>query len=473
MKTQLLLLTLVSITIASHGQDSIPNGSFEKWNSTTYENPLNYPFTSNETALYDASSSFNVIKTTDAFHGQSAVQVSTLTASFGTYMGYFLNTPAKNGNISLWTGGMPYSEKPTGIRGYYKYNVATADSAMIILVFRKGTNTIGTYQYRIGGIKNTYTLFNMALIPALTETPDSVVFGIVSSDYMKNENGVPGSILKIDSVSFTGVTNQPLAMNGDFEFWQQNQSPYELDGWNESNNNSKGLNRTTDAKTGQYALELTTYLGEENGTPRAQPGNATTGYYDNTCSCTKGGKPYSQQIDTLAFWYKYSPTSNDNAQISLDFRKNGLHIWWEQKALTAATNYQYVEIPFNVWQVPDTMIVQIQSSLWENKATSFVGSVLKIDNLKFKSQLRNTGIYSPRDDLNISISPNPSNAKFYIHSASLDVFSFDIYNVTGAKVYPTTTISNEINLTNSPNGIYLVRIYTGDKIYTKKILKME
>ena len=472
MKKQLLLLSLALLAILAYGQDSIPNGDFETWNSTMYENPLNYPYTSNETALYDVSSSFNVIKTTDAFHGQSAVQVSTLTASFGTYMGYFLNTPAKNGNMSLWTGGMGINERPTGIRGYYKYNVATSDSAMIILVFRKGANTLGTYQNKVGGIKTAYTLFNLPLIPALTETPDSVVFGVVASDYMKNENGVPGSILKIDSVSFTGVINQPVAMNGDFEFWQQI-TTFVLDGWNEFNKNPQGINRTTDAKQGQYALELTTYLGEENGTPRAQPGYSSTGYWDKNCSCQKGGVPFNHTVDTLAFWYKYAPTLNDSAIISLEFRKAGISFAFERIILKAAANYQYAELPFSLWQTPDSVIVNIQSSVWENQQIAFVGSVLKVDNLKFKWKMKTGGISNFADNITISIAPNPSKGKFHINYSGLDALRFDIFNVAGAKVYPTTTLSNEIDLANSPNGIYFVRIYIGDKMYTRKIMKIE
>jgi len=471
MKTHLLLLVIVTSSIVAFGQDSIPNGDFEKWNSTMYENPLYYPFTSNETALYDLST-INVIKTTDAYHGQSAVQVSSLTAFFGTNMGYFLNTPTKNGNISLWTGGMPYTEKPTGIRGYYKYNVATTDSAMIILVFRKGSNTIGTYQNKIGGIKTDYTLFNLPLVPALTETPDSVVFGVVSSDYMKNENGVPGSVLKIDSVSFTGVANQPTAMNGDFEFWQQSQTPYILDGWVDSNKTPQGVNKTADAKTGQYALELTTYLGDENGIPRAQPGYATTGYWDNNCNCQKGGKPYKNTVDTLSFWYKYSPTTNDSATVSLMFKKNGNPFSSENIILKASTNYKYAEMPFQLWQTPDSVIINLQSSVWENKAISFVGSVLKIDDLKFKWKAK-TGLVNPVSDYNISISPNPSNGRFIINSNCSDMYSFDVFNAIGCKIYTSTALSKEINLTNSPNGIYFVKIDIGGKIYTRKILKTE
>lgn len=464
-----LLVTLVSFTLSTYAQDSIPNGNFETWTSTTIDNLTNYPYTSNDNAI-SANQPANVVKTTDKFHGQSAVQLSTISTQYGSNLGYFLNTDSKQGNISLWTNGMPYAEKPSGIRGYYKYNVATADSGLIIAVFRKNSVTIGTYMIRVGGIKNTYTLFNIPFVPALTQTPDSVIFGAVASDFYKNSNGVPGSILKLDSVSFTGVANQPAAMNGDFESWFQTQTPYLIVGWNEKDKQAAGVARTTDAKTGQTALELTTTLSVKNGVQKVQPGYVTTGYYDSGCNCQRGGKAYSIQKDTLAFWYKYAPASTDNAEVSLNFFKNGTSIAWESKTLTASPNYQYVEKPFQIGLVPDTVIVQIQSTLWTNTATSFVGSVLKIDNMYFKSKLH-TGFYNPTTNGEVSIYPNASTGKFQIAYTG-SVLSFDIFNSTGTKVQSISQQSNQIDITKAASGIYFVRIYLDNRIYVKKILKL-
>ncbi|MBV5342869.1 hypothetical protein JZU68_04390, partial [bacterium] len=75
-------------------------------------------------------------------------------------MAFMLNTDSKSGNMSLWANGMAYTGRPTGIRGYYKYNLATSDSALMIVVFRKSGTTIGSYQYKLGGIKPDFTLFD-------------------------------------------------------------------------------------------------------------------------------------------------------------------------------------------------------------------------------------------------------------------------------------------------------------------------
>jgi len=472
MKKHLLLLAFLSLTIAALATDPIPNKDFEIWNSTIVDNPRYYPFNSNENEIAK-NRIINVEKILDAYHGQSAVKISTTSITYdSTYsiLGYLLNTDPKQGDIGAWTGGMPYTEKPTGIRGYYKYNVATADSALIVLVFRKGGSMLRTYEYKIGGIKDTYTLFNFPLVPALTQTPDSVVFCVVSSDFNKNQSGVPGSVLKIDSVSFTGVVNQPATMNGDFELWDQVQTPYIVDGWSLSGDRVKGVTRSTDSKTGQYALELTSFEGEENGNPRTQPGYVTTGYWDNTCGCQKGGTPFTNIKDTLTFWYKYAPASTDLAEVSVNILKDGMNIGGQNRILIAAGNYHYVEIPLETGQTPDAVIINIISSLWQNTSLAFVGSVLKIDNMNFKSQT-NTGLVNPGADLDLIIAPNPSKAKFRIHSSSPLMNGYDIYDITGAKVYSTTEFSNEIDLSNSPDGIYFIRLKVGDKTLVRRLIK--
>ena len=471
MKKHLLLLSLAYIAFTVVGQNSIPNGNFETWNSFTYYYPQNYIYTSNLNS-YNEDGIFNVVKTTDFYHGASAVKVTSL---LNRGVGYFLNCDPSNGDMAKWKGGMPYTQKPVGVRGYYKYNVATADSAIIISKFRKSGSDIGVYFTKIGGIKSTYTFFNATFYPPLTQSPDSVIFGAVSSDFTVNDKGVPGSTLFLDSVSFTGVSSQPLLMNGDFESWQQAQTAYTIIGWPNQYNQGEAVTRTSDAYLGQYALQLKTYLGtSKNGQPRTQQGYVSTGYNDDVCKCQKGGFPFSKQIDTLVFYYKYAPSSNDIAQINVQFKKNGANIGGQSKQLTASSSYQLVEMPFNVNQIPDTVIVQIQSSLWQDSLVAYVGSVLKIDALHFKSQLLNAGINDVVSESGISIYPNPSSGRFMIQGLVSGIQNIEIYNVIGSKIYTMENFgqynSNEIDLSTSPKGIYFVRIKIGEKSYSYKIL---
>lgn len=480
MKKHLLLLTLVYIAITAFGQNSIPNGNFENWNTVTYDYPQNYPYNSNFDALfrYETPLPFNVVKTADSYHGSGAIVLSTVTSGSNTAFGYFINSNPQNGDPATWSGGIPYTEMPTGITGYYKYNVATGDSAIIFAVFSKAGHNIGTYFYPIGNLHTDWTQFSFTFNPPLAEAPDSVIFAATSSNIMKSDYGVPGSVLTLDYVSFTGVSSQPPMMNGDFELWQTETLSTPADWIMQSNYDQRGNeNRTTDAFKGQYAIELKTYLGGNDGKPAARAEQASTGYYPKNCdgNCVQlGGHSYTLTKDTLAFWYKYTPISNEKAEVYLNFKKQGNSIRWEDRELPASVDYQYVEIPFELWQTPDTVIVNIQSSRWNDSLVSAVGCKLVIDEVHFKSQpILYTDLPAITEKLSFSVFPNPSTGKFRIHNEG-GITQVKVYNLLGKQVFSKINTDreklNEIDLTNFQKGVYSVEIYNGTKIMTKKIV---
>ena len=349
MKKFLFFLCGVLITWVAFGQDSIQNGNFERWDSSTYDYPQNFPFTSNPQNFYEYQLPFNVTKTTDSYHGNYAIQLTTNASATDTSFGYFLNiNPNTSPNPSSWEGGFPYDQQPTGIRGYYKYNVATADSGTIIILFKKAGSIIGMYSYSLGGIHISYTLFNFTFNPALPVAPDTVIIGAISCKFAGgNPHGIAGSTLMLDSISFTGGVSQPSMLDGDFESWQS-QTIVSLANWNSIYNGSQetGISRTTDAVQGDYALELKTYQGNRNNQTAALSAQVSTGYYPNNCNGNcyeQGGSPFSNQIDTLAFYYKYTPSGNDSAAINLNFKKNGSSIFGTSTFLTSSDKYQYKE----------------------------------------------------------------------------------------------------------------------------------
>lgn len=474
MKRHLLLISLFYLTIASNGQNSIPNGNFEQWSTGTCNNPQNYPVTSNSENFFRNSLPFNVTKVTDAYHGSFAVQLESVASAADTFFGYFLNIRPEN-SPDNWTGGMFYNQKPLGIRGYFKYNVATADSGTVIVAFSKAGVNIGSYFFSIGGVHNSYTLFAKTFSPALTQTPDSVAIGFLSCSLGNGEpNGPAGSILKIDSISFTGVTSQPSLLNGDFELWQT-QTFNKPDNWYLEGSNGEGFNKTSDHVAGSFAIELVTTLGNQNNHPAARSGRISTGYYPDNCNGNcyqQGGFPFINQIDTLAFWYKYAPSGNDSATINLNFKLNNNNLSNQQITLHSASTYQYYELPFNLGQSPDSVIIDIQSSHWNDTLVSFVGSSLKIDEIHFKSQPLNSGISNTNNESSFSIYPNPSNGKFVLRAYNSNIENIQIYNLTGEIIFASSDMKQslkEIDLSAYPKGIYFVKIFNGNTVQTKKI----
>lgn len=69
--------------------------------------------------------------------------------------------------------------------------------------------------------------------------------------------------------------------------------------------------------------------------------------------------------------------------------------------------------------------------------------------------------------------PNPNKGKFKINISSINKIYIEVFNLLGEKVFSTTSFiekSNEIDLSNSSKGIYLVKIYDGEKVLTEKIV---
>ena len=207
MKTKLLLTFAFFCTIVLNiDAQSIPNGNFETWTSVTSEIPQNYVWSSNSWT-YSSNLPFNVTKSIDAYHGSYSVKMTTEIANADTFPGIFLSVDPQNGNPATWHGGFAYNQKPSGMRGYYKSVIATPDTGFVMVLFYKAGVMIGQYGYYLYGTHTAYTLFSFKFSPALAQTPDTVIFGAGSSNFGSNGNNKNvrnGSMLKLDSISFTG-----------------------------------------------------------------------------------------------------------------------------------------------------------------------------------------------------------------------------------------------------------------------------
>ena len=82
-----------------------------------------------------------------------------------------------------------------------------------------------------------------------------------------------------------------------------------------------------------------------------------------------------------------------------------------------------------------------------------------------------TGINNNEYSKNLfSIYPNPSTGKFNIvFSNQQQITSVEIYNLFGESVFQKQN-TNEIDLSSAAKGIYFVKVYAGEKIYTEKII---
>jgi hypothetical protein len=465
--------------LSMQAQNAIPNGNFETWTSGTFNVPTGYSG-SNQSTFFQCNSPFNCVQSTDAYHGSYAVQLTTNVGSNDTCMGYIGNFNTNSGGNSpcQWKGGVPYNQKPTALRGYYKSNVVAGDSAGILVVFKQAGNCLGMYMKKFYGLHNTYTLFTINFSPALSATPDTMIIAAISSDVFDNIQK-NGSMFQFDSLSFTGGVSQPAGFNGDFENWQSQTLNKPANWYINTDGSGDGVSQTTDAEAGNYAAELKSFLDfNKNGSiTESSAGSISTGYYPNNCSgnCQqKGGNPFTHQIDTLAFYYKYTPVNNDTASTYINFKKSGNMVYGTGSTLLSTVGgpgYHYVEIPFNTGTAVDSVIVSFQSSSWRDTATAFVGSDLKIDEVHFKSQPLSTGIklYDARTGINIF--PNPSNDGAFVVS---NIKTFDlirVYNIYGQEVNAQIVKQADYaNIQINNAGAYFVQVNSEGKVTTQKVI---
>ena len=135
--------------------------------------------------------------------------------------------------------------------------------------------------------------------------------------------------------------------------------------------------QSTDAYSGSYAIELQTDNSLFGG---VEAGEAATG--QNVPGGMSGGFPYTTQIDTLVYYYKYLPADpNDNAECYVLLKKNGVQIGQGQASMTISPSYKKVMIPFNAGSPPDSINFNFRSSKYPY-LPSYVGSDFKMDNMK-------------------------------------------------------------------------------------------
>lgn len=172
---------------------NVPDPGFEDWSVETVEEP-NYWYTLN--ALLAPQGLENAIKTIDANTGTYAIEMTTIEdPNSGDTINAFISKSAID--IFSWgnpfTNG-PYSATPTTFSGAYKYTPANGDNAAIQITWYAGGVVVGMHQEPFSN-SPAWQTFSSAL--TITSQPDSMLFIAYSGDN-------PGSVLKLDDLSFSG-----------------------------------------------------------------------------------------------------------------------------------------------------------------------------------------------------------------------------------------------------------------------------
>jgi len=462
---------------------AVPNGGFENWSNVVF-NDLGGYLNSNDQDIQKSLglAGVNAVRSTSAFHGSYALQLTTLKVGADTLPAYVTNggdpLQGKGGLPTGWTG----AQIPTGIRFHYTCNVIAGDTVAAIAVFKLGGAVIGGYLFPIYTSAGSYTLYTKTLSPALVSAPDTVIFAAISSaaaifNNNNNKGCYPGNTITLDSVNFTGPVTQPVGFNGDFENWISN-TLYQPTGWNCL---YPGSYQTTDFHAGAYAAQITTTPPSPGGGGTV-PGFLSTGSIQNF---GQGGYPYTLTTDTFEFYYKYAPAvATDTAQMALTFKNHDVNIGNTGMKLKAAATYTLAKLGFNIGvsNIPDSVIVTFVSSNSFNPPMADTGSTLKVDNAFFKSQqAADLGITEISVVEGIKIYPNPVTSSFNLNTEGYtgSVQSVDVYDMMGRAVISANYASGldnavtSFDMSKTAPGIYIVKVLTSTGVFYQKISKVQ
>ncbi len=187
------------------------------------------------------------------------------------------------------------------------------------------------------------------------------------------------------------------------------------------------------------------------------------------------GIPCTEKLTQFKFWYQYKPSGNDSAECRVELVNQRTPVaggWARTNVATGSSGWQQVVIDFTYVSslTPDTLWILFSSSSLDY--TPHVGSVVWIDDV---SVTLPSGVeLFLGEENNIEVFPNPSNGVFSLRKINnSDSESIEIFNLLGEKIYSAKTCNkemNDIDISNSPKGIYFVKLSVGEKVYTKKII---
>jgi len=243
MKTQITVLIFMFLATFINAQ--IPGGSFETWQTATFEYPQHADWTIYQESLSPENMGL-LEKSGDASDGDYAIKFNT----YGTYdLGYVLYGQIEGEGPS---GGIPFADDPTQVTISYKCNMATGDSAQIWVWIYSGGSRITEDYFKVGGTQSVYkdTTFNLS---AYAQTPDSLMFALASGDPMVEELRTDGNEVYFDNVRFNGTNNLQLPDNS-FESWTSKVVNYTT----EMQNIRVLCEKSDDAYSGNFALKMTT-----------------------------------------------------------------------------------------------------------------------------------------------------------------------------------------------------------------------
>ena len=200
------------------GQTPVPNGDFETWITySSYQNPQFWDTPNQAIALALPFGTTVVTKSTDHESGSFSARLESKQLTVPSLVVPGVVTLGKL-TINIFsqtfsiTGGFPITDKPTHLKGFYKFQPKGGDSCAIGVGFTKWNNgtrdSVGIGAFSTHDTVNVWTPFYAWINYILTEQPDT--FNILALSSAVN-SPTAGTVLYIDDISLdytTGINRE-------------------------------------------------------------------------------------------------------------------------------------------------------------------------------------------------------------------------------------------------------------------------
>ncbi|MFW5805185.1 MAG: T9SS type A sorting domain-containing protein [Bacteroidales bacterium] len=466
MKKLALLMILISAALSLLSQ-SIQNGDFENWNDELiYRDPD--PWFSSNMQLYMFGADNNVTRIEDAYHGNYAAHLETVSVGGDTILGLMMICDG----YDLMSGGLPYSSTPDSLYCYAKFNIQPNDTAQLGVFFKKNGSNVGGASFTFTGEQPNYMRFSTPV--NLTETPDSMNAFASSSLLGDDVLNIPGSEITIDSIGFVGSSVEPFP-NGDMENWN-NITIEEPENWFTSNfgnimDGNYPVTKTADSYSGDFAISIENTVTVWGDTLAV----ITNGFFGEDGPF--GGMAVDANPMRVSGYYKYSPVDNDTA-LAMAFTYHYDEITDEtiildscMIRLTEQNTFTYFEIPLtNTAQLSDTLNISFTSC--NMNATAYPGSLLIIDALSVE--------YYPvaindKPVVVDNIYPNPALNHVILNVKDAHDIVFELYDLTGRKIFHKELheVQNsrvKLDISNVAAGTYIYKQHDGSHSSAGKLV---
>jgi hypothetical protein len=220
MKKSILLFVLIVCTYASYSQNPIFNPGFESWTTQGNFENCNDWGNYNDFFVQNGAQPCS-FKTTDAHSGNFAIELKSQLVQGDSAAGTILS-----GNFDFtqteFIPNMKVTKLYDSLEFWYKYTPVATDSFAVIVIFSRWDNAtasrvpVSISKYTTGGNVNTWTKEKFKMTPSQNGIPDSCVITFLSSGggQLLDNPTFPGTSLKVDDVTFTGVgSGTPNAIN--------------------------------------------------------------------------------------------------------------------------------------------------------------------------------------------------------------------------------------------------------------------